>query len=193
MENNKQEENAKKMLLSLGLDINDEHLQDTPKRIVKMYKEVFSGLLQENEPKFTVFNNPDYNEMIIIQGKFSSMCSHHFLPFLGEFYFGYIPDKKICGLSKIPRVVEYFAKRPQVQERLTQQIIDYLDEKLKPKGCILVMKAKHYCSILRGVKQDEDYANTTTSAVKGIFLKPEPGKNPKEEFLSLIKNGNGVH
>jgi len=130
MENNKQEENAKKMLLSLGLDINDEHLQDTPKRIVKMYKEVFSGLLQENEPKFTVFNNPDYNEMIIIQGKFSSMCSHHFLPFLGEFYFGYIPDKKICGLSKIPRVVEYFAKRPQVQERLTQQIIDYLDEKL---------------------------------------------------------------
>lgn len=176
-----------KWLEELGLDLADEHLQQTPSRIVNMYSELLLGLDPQNEPKFTVFDNVGYDEIIITSGKFSSLCAHHFIPFIGEFYFGYVPDKKICGLSKIPRVVHYFSKRPQVQEKLTQEIINYIDEKLQPKGCILTMRAKHYCEIIRGVKQDEDHAITITSAVKGIFLKPgEPGKTPKEEYLRLI-------
>lgn len=175
----------------LGLDLNDEHLKDTPKRIAKMYKELFCGICEPAEPNFRTFTNPGYNEMIIVQGDFSSTCSHHLLPFIGKFYFAYIPKKKVCGLSKIPRVVEFFARRPQLQERLTQQIIQYLDKKLESRGCMLVIKAKHYCEILRGVKQREDSASTITSAVTGEFFKPDPKKgNPRAEFLSLINLKN---
>jgi GTP cyclohydrolase IA len=170
-------------LEDLGLDLSNEHLKDTPQRITKMYRELFSGLDPITEPKFTIFNNPNYNQMIIIEGEFKSLCSHHFMPFTGKFWFGYIPNKKVCGLSKVPRVVEYFSKRPQVQERLTEEIVDYLNKKLKPKGCMLVMKAKHYCEIMRGVEQGEENANTTTSSIRGVFKK----KEARQEFLSLIK------
>jgi len=171
------------LLREMGLDMSNEHLKDTPKRVVMMYGELFSGLDKTNEPIFTTFDNPNYDEMIIVKGNFSSTCSHHLLPFIGQFYFAYIANEKLCGLSKIPRVVEYFSKRPQLQERLTQQIVDYLNDKLQPKGCMLIMKAKHYCEILRGVKQHEDTAETITSAIKGIFMK----QKVKEEFIQLIK------
>src|SRR3990167_8404146 len=170
-------------LRALGLNLKDEHLKDTPSRITKMYLELFSGLDSRNEPKFTVFKNPNYDQMIIIEGEFKSLCSHHFMPFIGKFWFGYIPNKKVCGLSKVPRVVEYFSKRPQVQERLTEEIVSYLNGKLNQKGCMLVMKAKHYCAIMRGVEQGEENANTTTSAIRGIFKK----KEAREEFLNLIQ------
>lgn len=174
---------AFQFLKSLGLDLNDEHLKDTPVRLVKMYNELFSGLNKNNEPNFTIFNNTNYDQMIIIEGEFKSLCSHHFMPFVGKFWFGYIPNKKMCGLSKVPRVVEYFSRRPQVQERLTEEIVGYLNNKLQPKGCMLVMKAKHYCEIMRGIEQGEEHTNTTTSAIKGCFKK----KEIREEFLQLIK------
>ena len=115
------------------------------------------------------------------------MCSHHLLPIIiDEIHIGYIPNDKICGLSKIPRAVNFYAHRPQIQERMTQQIVDYLNKHLKPKGVICVVKARHLCMEARGIK--EKGSTMTTSAVKGCYLKPEPGKSPKTEFFELIKS-----
>ncbi len=176
------EKDVANMLLHLKLDVEDPNLKDTPRRIATLYDHMFSGLKSENKPDFTVFPNtkPKYDQIILVRADFMSMCSHHFMPFYGEAYFGYVPDKHIVGLSKIRRVLQYFAHRPQLQERLTQQTIELLHKKLKPKGSMLVTYAKHMCIIVKDPSQKD--SQTVTSAIKGCFNTPAI----RNEFLQLV-------
>jgi len=179
----KVEQAVSKMIQSLGLDPEDPNLKDTPRRIATLFEEMFSGIDPNNAPNITLFDNEDpaYDQIVSTGADFMSMCSHHFMPFFGSAYFGYIPGKKVIGLSKIRRVIQYFAHRPQLQERLTEQVIELLDSILQPKGCMLVMKARHMCVILKDPSQLN--TETVTSAVRGCFREAAV----KQEFLSLIQ------
>lgn len=159
----------------------EEELNNTPLRW-KRFLEEFAGT---DNFKFTTFENTNkYNEMVIVAPiPFYSLCSHHLLTFFGDAKIAYIPDKKICGISKIPRTVRYFASRPQQQERLTQQIADFLMEKLEPKGVMVVMKARHMCMESRGIRSHA--SQTSTSAIRGAFEKLEV----RTEALTLMNNG----
>lgn len=168
----------------LGFNINDKNLQETPKRIAKMYvDEIFSGCFTK-EPKITVFDNDkNYDEMIVYGPiNLKSTCSHHWQSFFGECYIGYIPDKKVVGLSKLARIVHWFMRRPQIQEELTTQIADYIQEKLNPKGIGVVVFAQHMCTIMRGV--EENNAEMITSKLLGNFHNTEV----KTEFLLFVNN-----
>jgi GTP cyclohydrolase I len=170
----------------LGLDMGDDSLKDTPARIGKMYvNEVFRGLDYGYFPKCTtVINKMHYDEVIISDGiDVLSMCEHHFVPFIGKAYVGYIPDTKVLGLSKFNRVVDFFARRPQVQERLTEQIHLAFRYILDTADVALVIRAQHYCVKLRGVKQTT--TTTVTSKVSGRFKEKEA---LRAEFLSLIRD-----
>jgi len=133
--------------------------------------------------EIVTFKNSGYDQMIIDTGEDFSICSHHILPIMFDYYVGYIPDKRLCGLSKIARVVRNFAHRPQMQEKLTQEIADFLNKNLKPKGVIVVIKGIHLCKKMRGVRVP---GKMITSAVKGVFATNE--ENCKEEFLRLINH-----
>jgi len=157
----------------------EEELRNTPDRIKRFMKEWENN----DEFKFTTFENPGYDQIVILKNiDFASVCSHHLLPFLGKAHIGYIPGKKICGISKLARVVDKFASRPQIQERLTQQIADFIVEQLKPIGVIVVMEAQHQCMSIRGIKKAN--AVMVTSALKGLFK--EDGK-ARAEFMELIR------
>lgn len=175
----------KSILAEIGENPEREGLLETPKRIAKMYKEIFRGYDLEQAPNITTFENGHdgiiYDNMIIDTGDFYSMCEHHCAPFFGQYFFGYIPDKKIVGLSKIARLVDYYGARMQVQERLGKNVVDYLQNILQPKGMILILKAKHTCKSMRGVKKD---GIMTTAIVTGIF---QDDLNARQEFLQLIK------
>ena len=175
---------CKKLLEEIGENPNRPGLKATPERMAKMYLEVFKGYDQEQMPKVTAFENDDdgiaYNQIICDEGKFNSFCEHHMALFQGTYYFGYIPDKRIIGLSKIARIVEYYASRMQVQERLGAQIVDYIERKLAPKGVILILKAHHSCKEVRGVKKEGEM---TTSIVRGVF---ENEPVTRKEFFDLI-------
>ncbi len=149
---------------------------ETPKRMVKMYEE----LLTAKEPTITIFDSNNYDQMIVDKGiKFYTFCEHHVLPFFGEVTVGYIPDKKIIGLSKIARIVDFFSKRLNTQEYFTQNIADYITKKLNPLGVGVKVQALHLCKAMRGIKAD---GKMITSSLKGVFLtKPEARK----EFLLL--------
>jgi GTP cyclohydrolase IA len=158
------------ILTALGLDLTDDSLRDTPKRIAKMYvNEVFYGLDPKNFPKITVIENKmDYNQMVCVQDiELVSMCEHHFQPIDGFATVAYIPKKKVIGLSKLNRIVEFFAKRPQVQERLTKQVADCLQYILETDDVAVHINAKHYCVIARGVQ--DNHSTTTTSDLRGSF------------------------
>jgi len=165
-----------------GLDPTTEHGRGTSARFVKMMME----LTTPEEFNFTTFDNTEHvDEMIIIQNiPFYTLCNHHVIPFFGEAHIAYIPDKDIAGLSKFARTVKYFAKGLWVQEHLTTEIADYLEEKLEPLGIAIVMKAEHLCMTMRGVQTPG--ALTTTSAMRGVFL--DPTKGARNEFLTLIKD-----
>ena len=167
----------------LGLDLSDPHLRGTPDRVGRMYMEIFRELDDQGEPEITCFPNSDgYDNMVIVKDiEFFSVCSHHLIPFFGKAHIAYIPRDSIVGLSKIVRIVEFYARRPQLQERLTQQIVDFLEAKLAPKGSIVVMEARHLCMEMRGVERPG--AITTTSALRGHFAEPIV----REEFFNLIK------
>ena len=167
----------------LGLDLSDPNLQETPERVAKMYLEMFHGLSEGAEPKVTFFPNDErYNSMVMEKDiPFYSMCSHHFVPFHGHAHVAYIPQDQIIGLSKMPRIVEFYAHRPQLQERLTEQIAGFLEEKLCPQGVMVVIEARHLCVEMRGVKKPG--AVTVTSAIRGIFY----NRPVREEFLDLLK------
>jgi GTP cyclohydrolase I len=168
----------------LGLDpVADANLRETDRRVAKMYLEMFSGLSEGAEPNITCFpNEENYSSMVIEKDiPFYSLCSHHFVPFYGHAHLAYIPNERIVGLSKMPRIVEFYAKRPQLQERLTEQIAAYLETRLKPQGTMVVLEARHLCVEMRGVKKPG--AVTVTSAIRGIFL----NKAVREEFLDLLK------
>ena len=164
-------------------------LLDTPARMKKMYKEFFVGYDPEKLPNLTVFPNGEdgifYDEMIRDTGYFYSFCEHHFLPFFGEYYFGYIPDKWIIGASKIARTVDYFAGKLQVQERLGHEIVGHITKAISPKGCILVLNARHLCKEMRGIKKHNSPFETIN--VTGLFLKNDGGC--KDEFIERISKG----
>jgi GTP cyclohydrolase I len=161
----------------------DEELNNTPRRHNKFIEDWTKDTEDFN---FTVFDNPNYKGMVIIKDiSFSSLCAHHLLPFIGKAHIGYIPSDKICGASKIIRALEKFAHKPQTQEKLTSEVSNFLDEKLKPLGVMVVIEAEHQCMKIRGVKNAT--SSMITSDVKGVFLKAPDGKSPKDEFLRLIK------
>lgn len=173
------------ILEAIGEDPARHGIKDTPARVARMYAELFAGLHTDPAKELTVFHEADHEEMIMVKNiPFYSICEHHLVPFAGKAHVVYIPTKgRVTGLSKLVRVVEGFAKRPQVQERLTSQIADTLMDKLKPRGVLIIIEAEHLCMSMRGVKKPGSL--TVTSAVRGIFR-----KNPttKAEALSLIKS-----
>ncbi len=166
----------------LGLNPSDSNLVGTPERVAKMYLEMFHGLSEGAEPKITVFPNDErYTAMVMEKDiPFYSLCSHHFVPFYGHAHLAYIPNDKIVGLSKMPRIVEFYARRPQLQERLTEQIAGFLEDQLCPQGVMVVIEARHLCVEMRGVQKSG--ALTVTSAIRGIFF----NKPVREEFLDLL-------
>jgi len=184
MDNKKIEEGVRLILEGIGENPDREGLEETPARVARMYEEVFSGLEENPSKHFEVTFDEHHEEMILVKDiPFYSTCEHHLVPFFGLAHVAYIPaaDGRICGLSKLARLVDAFAKRPQVQERLTSQIADTLIEHLEPQGVIVVLEAEHMCMSMRGVKKPG--AKTTTSAVRGAF---EHSQATRSEALSLI-------
>jgi GTP cyclohydrolase I len=161
-------------------------LAKTPDRVAKMYEEIFSGAQLKPEDALEVLLTEQHDEIVIVKDiPIYSMCEHHMLPFYGKAHVGYIPrNNRITGLSKLARVVDIFAKRLQVQERLTASIADLVMKKLKPYGVIVVIEAEHLCMIMRGVKKPGSY--TVTSAVRGVF---KTNEKTRAEALSLIMAG----
>ena len=171
------------ILTALGLDLNDPNLAETDRRVAKMYSEMFHGLREGAEPKVTTFPNEEgYSHMVMEKDiPFYSMCAHHLVFFYGYAHIAYIPNESILGLSKFARILEFYAKRPQLQERLTEQVVTFLVDKLQPKGAMVVIEARHLCVEMRGVKKPG--ALTVTSALRGIFHQ----KPVREEFLDLLR------
>src|SRR6478736_5558330 len=173
-----------KLLTDLGEDPNREGLRDTPKRVAKAYEFLTSGYRADidqvlNNALFTV----DYSEMVIVKDiDFYSLCEHHLLPFFGKCHIAYIPSTKIIGLSKIPRLVDVFSRRLQVQERLTNQIAATIRDKIAPLGVAVVMEATHLCMSMRGVEKQNSFC--VTSAMQGAF---RDNSRTRMEFLELIK------
>ncbi len=184
MDRDKIMEGARLILEGIGEDTSREGLLDTPRRVAAMYEEIFAGLSQDAGEHFAVTFNEGHQEMVLVRDiPLYSMCEHHLVPFMGRAHVAYIPGKhgQICGLSKIARTVDVFAKRPQVQERLTSQIADTLVRHLDPAGVIVVIEAEHLCMSMRGVQKPG--AVTTTSAVRGIL---ESNPASRAEAMSLI-------
>lgn len=180
---NKIKEAVKMIIEAIGEDPEREGLIETPDRIARMYSEIFCGISEDaNEHLSKTFSAPD-SEMVIEKDiQFYSMCEHHLVPFYGKAHIAYIPDGKVAGLSKLARTVEVFAKRPQLQERLTSQIADSLEKNLNPKGVMVVIEAEHMCMTMRGVKKPG--SKTVTYATRGIF---KIDKSLKDDVYNFIK------
>ena len=178
------ERSARALLEALGVDLEDESRRDTPRRMARMYAELLTP------PPFTATTFPNdggYDELVVATGiPFHSLCEHHFLPFTGIAHVGYLPGDRIVGLSKLARVVEHFARLPQVQERLTTQVAGWLDAQLAPKGVGVVLEAEHLCMSLRGVQKPG--ARTVTSALHGV-VRDDP--RTRQEFLALTGDRRG--
>lgn len=171
--------------IAIGEDPSRESLKDTPRRIAEMYAELFSGLDADPKAELTIDFEVGHQEMVILRDiPFYSMCEHHLLPFYGVAHVGYIPgvDGRVVGISKLARVVEIFARRPQLQERMTQQIADVIFQAVQPDGVAVVIQAEHLCMIMRGIKKPG--ASVITSAVRGTFRSKVATRS---EFLSLIQ------
>jgi GTP cyclohydrolase IA len=167
----------------LGLDMSDPNLEGTDRRLVRSYRELFAGLSARRPPELRTFPNPErYGQMVAVTDiPFFSVCAHHLLPFFGKVHVGYIPSDRLVGLSKLARVVEHYARRPQIQERLTMQIVGLLEERLRPAGTMVLVQARHFCMEMRGVSKAG--ATTTTSAVRGAFEE----ERTRQEFLGLLR------
>ena len=167
----------------LDLDLNDDSLKDTPKRVAKMYvEEIFEGLDESKIPNIKKFENSFDYKGIILEKNISlfSLCEHHFVPIVGKAHIGYFANKKIVGLSKLNRIVNFFSKKPQVQEKLTVQIVDFLKKELETEDVACIIDAQHLCVSMRGIKDVNSW--TTTAEYSGKFLE----SNFKNEFLQLI-------
>ena len=178
------EANFREIMETLGLDLRDDSLKGTPERVAKMYvKEIFSGLDPANKPKIALFENRyQYNQMLVEKDiTFYSNCEHHFVPIFGKAHLAYISNGKVIGLSKLNRIVQYFAKRPQVQERFTMQIAKELQNVLKTEDVAIIIDAKHLCVSSRGI-QDSNAA-TITSFYGGKFQE----EATKQEFLKYVE------
>lgn len=176
-------EHFKQIMILLGLDINDDSLRNTPDRVARMYlKEIFSGLNNENKPDITLFENKyNYSGMLVEKNiTVYTYCEHHFVPIIGKAHVAYYSSGKVIGLSKINRIVEYYSKRPQVQERLTNEIAEELKAVLQTNDVAVVIDAVHFCVASRGVRDTN--SSTITSFYGGRFLVPDV----KREFLDMI-------
>jgi GTP cyclohydrolase IA len=184
------QEQVRAMLEGLGEDPDREGLRATPARVDKALQFLTQGYDQNvdtlvNDALFTV----EYDEMVIIRDiEFYSLCEHHMLPFFGQAHVAYIPNGKVVGLSKIPRLVDMFARRLQVQERLTVQIAEAIEDKLKPRGVGVVLEATHFCMVMRGVQKQNSVA--ITSCMRGAFRDQQ---QTRDEFLALIRKKNASH
>ena len=175
-----------RLIKAVGEDPEREGLKDTPDRVARMYAELLSGY---NADPLKIINGAlfhiNYDEMVLVRDiEFYSLCEHHMLPFLGRAHVAYLPKGKVIGLSKIPRIVEMYARRLQVQERMTRQIADLLQEILEPQGVAVVVEAMHLCSMMRGIKKHN--ARMTTSAMHGAF---RANLATRQEFLENISRG----
>src|SRR3989339_700538 len=175
---------VKNLIVKIGEDPEREGLLRTPKRVAKAYEFLTSGYAKDiDEVLNNAIFNEKYDEMVLVKNiDFYSLCEHHMLPFYGKIHIAYVPDGKIVGLSKIPRIVDVFARRLQVQERMTQQIADTLDKYLAPKGVAVVSEAYHMCMMMRGVEKQNSSA--TSSAMHGLF---KEDARTRTEFLDLIR------
>jgi GTP cyclohydrolase I len=173
---------VRELLFAIGENPDREGLKETPQRVAKMYQELFCGLHDDPAAYTKKFFSENYNEIVLVRDiSFSSICEHHLMPFMGVVHIGYIPDGRVIGLSKLARVIEVFSHRPQLQERMTEDIAELLFRELKAKAVAVVVEAEHTCMTLRGVKKPGSLC--VTSALRGGFL-----KNPssRAEILSLI-------
>jgi len=168
----------------MGLDMTDDSLKGTPHRVSKMFiKEIFSGLNPANKPKISVFDNSYHYDKMLVEAdiSFNSTCEHHFLPIIGKAHIGYVSSGKVIGLSKLNRIVDYYSRRPQVQERLIMQIFNELKTVLETDNVLVVMEAKHLCVSSRGIQDESSY--TSTIQYGGIFNE----KENRNDFFSLIR------
>ncbi|HEX9694322.1 MAG TPA: GTP cyclohydrolase I FolE [Actinomycetota bacterium] len=187
VERKKVEEGVRLILEGIGDDPEREGVRDTPRRVAEMYEEIFSGVSVDPTPVASIVPGANFDEMIMVKDiPLQSLCEHHLLPFSGKAHVAYIPNKdgRITGLSKIARVVDILSKRPQVQERLTTEIADTIDEALKPRGVFVLIEAEHLCMTMRGVKKPGSL--TVTSAVRGLF---RSDARTRQEALSHIERG----
>jgi GTP cyclohydrolase IA len=178
-------EGVRQILKGIGEDVDREGLRRTPERVADMYAEIFSGIGADPAEEIDVLFDAGHDEMIMVRGiPLMAACEHHLVPFIGQAHVAYIPNDKgqITGLSKLARVVEILARRPQVQERLTTQIADAIEESLDPKGVLVVIEAEHLCMSIRGVRKPG--SQTVTSAVRGIFRRNEA---TRAEAMGLIQ------
>lgn len=183
--NRTQIEQAVRLILeAIGENPNREGLLDTPKRVAKMYEEVFSGLNDDPKQYFDTIFSEDHEEVVLVKDiPFFSMCEHHLVPFFGKAHVAYLPrNGHVTGLSKLARAVEAVAKRPQLQERITSTVADAIMEKLEPKGVLVVVEAEHMCMTMRGVKKPG--SKTVTMSARGVYREDAKAR---EEVLSLIK------
>jgi GTP cyclohydrolase IA len=181
------EETILQLIKAIGEDPKREGLRNTPNRVSRMYVELLSGYTADPEHVINgALFNISYDEMVLVRDiEFYSLCEHHLLPFIGRAHIAYIPAGKVIGLSKIPRIVDVYARRLQIQERMTRQIADFLQETLQPQGVAVVVEAMHLCSMMRGVKKHD--ARMTTSAMHGSF---RANLATRQEFLDNISRGS---
>lgn len=171
----------------MGLDMTDDSLKGTPHRVAKMFiQEIFSGLNPANKPKISVFENSFHYDKMLVEANisFNSTCEHHFLPIIGKAHIGYVSSGKVIGLSKLNRIVDYYSRRPQVQERLIMQIFNELKSALQTDDVIVVMEAKHLCVSSRGIKDESSF--TSTIQYGGVFNE----KENRNDFFNLIQKEN---
>ncbi len=173
---------VREILAAVGEDPDREGLLETPARVARMYAELFSGLHSDPAIHLKKFFTEEYDEMVLVRDiTFNSMCEHHMLPFYGKAHIGYVPNGKVVGLSKLARVVEEFSRRPQVQERMTEQIANLLIDELDVKGVAVVIEASHSCMSIRGIRKPGSLC--VTSAMKGLF---RTNLSSRSEVMTLI-------
>ena len=173
---------VREILAAVGEDPDREGLNETPARVARMYAELFGGLHQEPREHVQKFFTEKYDEVVLVRDiSFNSMCEHHLLPFMGKAHIGYMPDGRVVGLSKLARVVETVARRPQVQERMTETIADLLLDELQAKGVAVVIEATHTCMTVRGIRKPGSLC--VTSAMKGLF---RSNLSSRSEIMTLI-------
>ncbi len=184
MDKERIEKAVREILIAIGEDPDREGLVETPRRVANMYEEIFAGLEDDPKQYLKLFNEGQNDEMVIVRDiPMYSMCEHHLLPFIGKAHIAYIPsDGKVIGLSKLARIVNSYAKRPQLQERLTAQVADFLEENLHPKGIAVLVEAEHLCMTMRGARAAG--AKTQTSALRGIMKKDA---RTRSEVMALLR------
>ena len=176
---------VREILSAVGEDPDREGLRETPARVARMYAELFSGLHEDPRVHLRKFFIEQYDEVVLVRDiSFNSMCEHHMLPFMGVAHIGYVPSGRVVGLSKLARVVEVVARRPQVQERMTETIANLLEEELKAKGVAVVIEATHTCMTIRGIRKPGSLC--VTSAMKGLF---RSNLSSRSEVMNLIYGG----